>query len=217
MLVQLNYLKNHQSVDVGPLLGALCAEVERAGVDPVHLKVNLDWLQYKKNFRPLVDPRPYLLPDGSASQERELAIDVRRPVGDTIVPPLRQALTRLYPLESDGAPPVYLEEACRPSQSVIWAFNRTFWQHLSAWETTFQRGFLSALPGGVTDGTNPDFWRDRLTAFLDVLDDLQARGLLPEEIYVLEMGVGTGHQAKIWLDTFAALCAERGRDYLPRI
>ena len=96
MLVQLNYLKNHKSVDVGPLLSTLCEEVERAAADPTHLKVNLDWLQYKKNFRPPVDPRRYLLPDGSVDSESEVAVDVRRPCGDGLAAALRQALAYLY-------------------------------------------------------------------------------------------------------------------------
>ena len=55
------------------------------------------------------------------------------------------------------------------------------------------------------------------TTFLDVLDDLDQRGLVPEEIYILELGVGTGQQAKICLDTLRELCAARGRDYFRRV
>src|SRR5205814_353810 len=119
MLVQVNYLKNHKSVNAGPLMSCLCEEVQRAAVDPAHLQVHLDWVQYKKSFRPPVDARRYLLPDGSVNSEREIAIDVRR--------------------------------------------------------------------------------------------------LVPEEIYILELGVGTGQQAKICLDTLRELCAARGRDYFRRV
>src|SRR3954469_24896087 len=109
MLVQLNYLKNRQSVDVGPLLSLLCEEVERAGLDPGHLKVNLDWLQYKKNFRPPVDARRYLLPDGSPNHERELAIDVRRPIGDGAASAIRRALGEASVAPGTAAGPLYLE------------------------------------------------------------------------------------------------------------
>ena len=51
MLVQVNYLKNHKSVNAGPLMSCLCEEVQRAAVDPAHLQVHLDWVQYKKSFR----------------------------------------------------------------------------------------------------------------------------------------------------------------------
>ncbi len=217
MLIQVNYLNNHQAVNAGPLLSCLCEEVQRAAVDPAHLQVHLDWVQYRKNFRPPVDARRFLLPDGSADSERELAIDVRRQAEDGLTEAVRRGLAYLYQREQAVEERLFLEDFCRPSQSIIWSFNRTFWEHLPAWEETFQRGFLSALPGGVSDGTHPTFWRDRLTAFLELLDDLNARGLVPDEIYVLEMGVGTGHQAKVWLDTFRELCAERGRDYFRRV
>ncbi|HEY7067771.1 MAG TPA: hypothetical protein VII06_40320 [Chloroflexota bacterium] len=217
MLVQLNYLKNHKAVDAGPLLSALCQVVDDAAIDPGRLAVPLDWVQYRKNFRPPLDPRRYLLSDGSADSAFELAIDVRRLKDDDLAPALQSAIACLYGAAPHHDAPLYLEDYTRPSQSVTWAFNRTFWQYLSAWESTFQKGFLSALPGGVSDGTNPEFWRDRLTAFLDNLDDLNGRGLVPEEIYVLELGVGGGQQARVWLDTFRDLCAERGRDYLRRV
>jgi hypothetical protein len=217
MLVQLNYLKNHRAVDAGPLLSALCQAVEDASVDPGRLAVPLDWVQYRKNFRPPIDPRRYLLPDGSAESAHEVAIDVRRLEGEDVAAALRRALAYLAGGAAPDGAPLVLEDFCRPSQSIMWAFNRTFWQYLSTWEATFQKGFLAALPGGVSDGTNPEFWRDRLTTFLDILDDLDRRGLLPEEVYVLELGVGGGQQARVWLDTFRDLCAERGRDYLRRV
>jgi hypothetical protein len=217
MLVQLNYLKNHKAVDAGPLLSALCQAVEDSAVEAGRLAVPLDWVQYRSNFRPPIDPRRYVLPDGTADSAHELAIDVRRLKDADVDAALRQALAYLVGTAADPDGPLVLEEFCPPSQSLKWAFNRTFWQYLSTWESTFQKGFLSALPGGVSDGTNPDFWRDRLSAFLDTLDDLDRRGLVPEEIYVLELGVGGGQQARVWLDTFRDLCAERGRDYLRRV
>ena len=146
-----------------------------------------------------------------------MAIDVRRLEGEDVADALRRALGYLASGAVAEKSPLVLEEFSRPSQSVMWAFNRTFWQYLSAWEATFQKGFLAALPGGVSDGTHPAFWRDRITAFLDALDDLDRRGLVPEEIYVLELGVGSGQQARVWLDTFRDLSAERGRDYLRRV
>ena len=217
MLVQVNCLKQHKSVDLGAVLSTICAETERSRLDPAQLRISLDWLQYRKNFRPPIDARRYLYSDGAPCGVGEIAIDVRRANSTDIAPALAGAMEHLAQSGADDGGRLVLEEFCRPSQSLIWAFNRTFWQQLSAWELTFQRGFLSALPGGVSDGTNPAFWQDRLTAFMDVLDDLDRRSLVPEEIYVLELGVGTGHQAKIWLDTFDALCAERGRDYGRRV
>ena len=45
------------------------------------------------------------------------------------------------------------------------------------------------------------------------LDRLEEWSELPDEIHVLELGVGDGQQAKVWLDAFAGACAAQGRDY----
>ena len=44
---------------------------------------------------------------------------------------------------------------------------------------------------------------------------LAARNALPEELYVVELGVGNGGQAKTWLDEFVALDREHGKRLLP--
>src|SRR3954468_23635566 len=110
MLVQLNYLKNHRAVDAGPLLSALCQAVEESAVDPGRLAVPLDWVQYRKNFRPAVDARRYLLPDGSADSAHELAIDVRRLADADVAPALRGALAYLSGAAAVEDAPLVLEE-----------------------------------------------------------------------------------------------------------
>src|SRR4030095_11726574 len=41
--------------------------------------------------------------------------------------------------------------------------------------------------------------------------------LLPPEIFILEIGVGTGERACRWLDGFKALDCERGTQYYPKL
>jgi hypothetical protein len=100
---------------------------------------------------------------------------------------------------------------------VIWSFNRSYWRHLGAWDETFQKDYASALPGGVSDGTNHEFWAEQIETFLHTLDRLDEWSELPEEIHVLEFGVGDGQQARVWLDEFAKACELRGRDYVERV
>ena len=103
----------------------------------------------------------------------------------------------------------------RPSKSVMWSFNRSYWRHLAAWDETFQKDYAAALPGGVSDGTNPSSGPSRSTSFMDTLNRLDEWSELPDEIHVLELGVGDGQQAKVWLDCFAAACEAAG-PRLPR-
>ena len=91
---------------------------------------------------------------------------------------------------------IHLEDWVRPSKSVIWSFNRSYWRHLAAWDETFGKDYAAALPGGVSDGTNPVFWRDQIERFLQTLDRLDEWSELPDEIHVLEFGVGDGRRRR---------------------
>ena len=112
---------------------------------------------------------------------------------------------------------IHLEDWVRPSKSVIWSFNRAYWRHLAAWDATFQRDYAAALPGGTSDGYNADFWHEQMIAFVQTLDRLDAWSELPDQINVLEFGVGNGRQAEVWLEQFTQVCEQQGRDYLSRL
>jgi tetratricopeptide (TPR) repeat protein len=47
--------------------------------------------------------------------------------------------------------------------------------------------------------------------------EAEERGDLEEEVFVLELGVGVGLFARLFLDAFRALCRERGKDYYERL
>ncbi|MGH3305304.1 MAG: hypothetical protein ACRDOK_27300, partial [Streptosporangiaceae bacterium] len=50
-----------------------------------------------------------------------------------------------------------------------------------------------------------------------VWDGLASTGALPEQLYVAELGVGNGSQAKVFLDEFRDLDAAHGQDYYRRL
>jgi hypothetical protein len=216
VLIHVNCLGRGGPNEIGPILSAVADAVEHSEVDADRLIVSLDWVQYKRNFRDPVTVRRFLPTDGEGPSA-EIALDVRRAGAIDVGAALREATAEASRPPGDAHDRIYLEDLTRPIESVIWGFNRSYWEHLSSWEATFQQDYAAALPGGASDGTHPDFWRERISGFLDVLDRLDARGVLPEEIYVLELGVGSGRQARIWLDTFQAASAERGRDYYGRL
>jgi hypothetical protein len=69
----------------------------------------------------------------------------------------------------------------------------------------------------VSDRTNREFWDEQIASFISTLDRLEEWSELPDEICVVEFGVGDGQQAKVWFEAFAAACEAQGRDYLPRV
>jgi hypothetical protein len=101
--------------------------------------------------------------------------------------------------------------------SCIWRFNALYWQALSGWERVTGREYEQSLPGGESDARNSEAARELILELFRIWDDLDARHALPGELYVLELGVGNGNQARTWLDEFVQLDLRHGRDYYRRL
>ncbi|GAC1391027.1 MAG: hypothetical protein NVS4B11_14970 [Ktedonobacteraceae bacterium] len=118
---------------------------------------------------------------------------------------------------SVGNERMYLEPFQPARNSIIWSFNTLYWNALDKWEAAFQKGYEAALPGGVTDACNPEFVAESVQRVCQILDDLRNKDQLPEQIFVLEIGVGNGAQARTWLDEFQRYARETNADYYERI
>ncbi len=209
---------------LGPVIGALC----HGTVDLARVSVVCDWVQYRENFREVADCRPVLAqpqPAGSdagdgdgppaAETALEIAVDLRRSAGADL-PAVISALLDEH-ANPEGSRRVPLEPWGPARQSCIWRFNALYWQALSHWEQATGREYEQALPGGQSDARNATAARELILELFKVWDDLDARGALPGELYVVELGVGNGNQARTWLDEFEALSTAHGRDYYRRL
>jgi hypothetical protein len=156
----------------------------------------------------------------------ELGVDLRQvdpeSVRQALAEALREAsLARRNPPHGADAPDrpgrVPLEAFGPTRRSIIWEFNRLFWQHLPAWEQASGQGYEKALPTGVSDGHNPEGIAHSVSEFRDLLMDLGKRGQLPEELFVLEIGVGTAERARRWMDTFRDMDRDAGTDFYPKL
>jgi len=112
---------------------------------------------------------------------------------------------------------VWLEPWVPGSASCVWRFNALYWQALAAWEKSTGKGFEQALPGGESDARNSSAAREVILDLFSSWDELASRRALPEELYVIELGVGNGGQARTWLDEFVELDRRHGRDYYRRL
>ncbi len=187
---------------IGPIMEAVCA----SPADLSRLRVVCDWIQYKQNFREAVVSRPI------ADTDVEIAFDLRR-CADTapgdLAACVKQALS-----EPAG---LALEPWVPGRDSCIWRFNALYWQALSGWERATGREYEQSLPGGESDARNTEAARELILELFRIWDDLAARRALPDELYVLELGVGNGTQARTWLDEFIQLDRRHGRDYYRRL
>ena len=184
---------------LGPIMEAVCA----SPADLARLRVVCDWIQYKQNFREAVVSRPV------ADTDTEIAFDLRRCGDIDLAAHVKQALS--------GQPGLALEPWVPGRDSCIWRFNQLYWQALSGWEQATGREYEQALPGGESDARNTEAARELILELFRIWDELDARRALPEELYVLELGVGNGNQARTWLDEFVQLDRRHGREYYHRL
>jgi hypothetical protein len=201
------------------LIGALLSLVEEGRIDTrllPTLRVHLDWIQYRANFREPIILRRAADSRGEPLPLAEIAVDLRQAEPGQLRDAIARALAALAPsAEDDGR--LLLDGFGPLRDSIIWQFNRLFWQRLGEWERASGRGFEEALPTGRSDANHPQAVTDSVGDFWTLLRDMDKRGHLPAEIFALEIGVGSGTRAGLWLDRFRALDEERGTGYYPRL
>ena len=200
---------------VRAVFGPLVDAVADSGADLARLRVVCDWIQYRHNFRETAMVRPVLPVLDGAADAHELAVDLRRWAGPDADVAADVGAALASGLDDGGR--VWLEEWVPGSASLVWRFNTLYWQHLADWEKATGKEYERALPGGESDGRNTAAATDLILDLFKIWDELANRRALPAELYVLELGVGNGGQARAFLDTFTELDRRHGRDYYRRL
>ena len=219
MILHVNHINPERTALASAVASTLVAVAGERQVSPrilENLNVHLEWLQYKTNFREAVAVRRAtrgedLLP------WIEVGIDLRQVRPESLKEELLSALNDVSDAAAGSRKRVYLEPFKTIRSSLIWRFNDLFWQHLPLWENASGKGFEKALPAGTSDANHPEAVADAVADFWTLLKDLESHNQLPEEIFAIEIGVGTGRRAAEWLDRFRALDRERGTKYYPRL
>src|SRR5215813_8125778 len=219
MILHVTHIPAKQTAVASSAVSTLVTAAGEGQVPPrvlENLNVHLEWVQYKTNFR-----EPITLRRAFKGEEIlpwiELGVDLRQVQPEA----LKEEFVNVL---KDGTDPaatsrkrIYLEPFTPARWGVIWRFNNLFWQHLPLWENASGHGFEKALPGGTSDANHPEAVADAVADFWTLLKDLEGHNQLPQEIFALEIGVGTGQRAAAWLNRFRALDRERGTNYYPRI
>ena len=218
MILHVNHLQPDRTALTSSVVSSLVTvagegQVPRRILD--NLSVHLDWVQYKTNFREAVTVRRATKGEDLCPWI-EVGVDLRQVRQDTLKEEFIQALNEAA-ADATSRKRVYLEPFTPMRCSIIWTFNNLFWHHLPLWEKASGRGFEKALPSGQSDANHPLAIADSVADFWTLLKDLENQKQLPAEIFVLEIGVGTGKRAAVWLNRFRDLDRERGTQYYPRI
>jgi hypothetical protein len=213
MILQVNHLNGKAAAATTPLVvEALNKLVEDGDIDPdqfASLQVQLDWVQYKQNFREAVTvsrvDRPSMV---------DMRIDTRQVTPENLRAEMLRAMAPGNLLSRDRIP---LEDFKSFRHSVAWEFNKLYWGHLGEWEKATGKGYQEALPGGKSDGNHVEAVTDSVADFWTLLRDMEKRNQLPAEVFILEIGVGSGTRCGMFVDRFRVLDKQRGTSYYPRL
>ena len=186
---------------LGPIIEAVCA----SPADLARLRVVCDWIQYKQNFREPVVSRPV------GGTDLEIAFDLRR-CADTAPGPGSRGQARAGRPRRAGPGAL----GARPGQLHL-AVQRAVLAGPVRLGAGDGQEYEQSLPGGESDARNTEAARELILELFRIWDELDARRALPDELYVLELGVGNGNQARTWLDEFVQLDRRHGRDYYRRL
>jgi hypothetical protein len=229
MILQLNHLNSQAAIATTPnVVETLYRLVEDGHIDPAQfarLQVQLDWVQYKQNFREIVTvSRGARTKDERRPPVMDMRIDTRQVTPDTLRAEILRAMEasdpEKVPERSPGAQNqdrIPLEDFKSFRHSIAWEFNKLYWTHLGDWEKATGRGYQQALPGGKSDGANDEAVADSVADFWTLLRDMETKKQLPAEIFILELGVGSGTRCGMFVERFRALDQQRGTSYYPRL
>jgi hypothetical protein len=181
------------------------------------LRIHLDWIQYKTNFRDPVIVRRTTDAHGKALSLAEVAIDLRQCQAADLPQQLERAIRSVSPNATGNDGRMYLDEYRPYRECLIWDFNRLFWRYLGEWESASGRGFEAALPGGQSDANRSDAVHDTVVEFWTLLKDLESKHQLPAEIPILEIGVGAGTRAAAFVDGFKEYDEAQGTNYYSKL
>jgi len=195
VIVHINHISLKGKTAKKSQLGELASLVAGSLVDLVEsgqldsrvapsLRVHLDWIQYKTNFRDPVIVRRTTDANGRSLPLAEVAIDLRQCQAEMLPRQLADA-ARLVSPNATGDGRFYLTEYRPFRDCIIWDFNRLFWRHLGDWEAASGRGFEAALPSGSSDANRPEAVKESVEEFWNLLKDLESKNQLPAELPIL--------------------------------
>src|SRR5579862_8807143 len=169
MILQLNHLNGKAAIATTPnIVEALYKLVDDGHIDAAQfarLQVQLDWVQYKENFREIVTVSrhpPFM----------GMRIDTRQVTPENLRPSMLRAIEATDPEkipDTQNQDRIPLEDFKSFRHSIAWEFNKLYWTHLRDWEQATGRGYQQALPGGKSDGVDGEAVADSVADFWTLL------------------------------------------------
>ncbi len=226
MILNLNHLHAKSAAgNAHSVVETMYALLEEGLIDQsqfARLRIQLDWIQYKQNFREVVS-----VVECRNQWNEQTIMDVHVDTRQVVPGPgclrkeMLRALTQTMArgadreaLEPEG---IVLEDFTTFRKSIAWSFNGLYWRRLNDWERATGKGYEQALPGGQSDGHVAEAITDSVNEFWKLLQDMEGKKQLPQEIHMLEIGVGSGARCRLWLDGLREMDRRHETAFYPRL
>lgn len=230
MILNLNHLHGKSAAaNAQSVVETMYALLEEGLIEQsqfARLRIQLDWIQYKQNFRDVVSvvecrPREDFGRAGGEQTIMDIHVDTRQvvPGPGCLRKEMLRAMARARGAEAASPEPdrIVLEDFNTFRRSIAWKFNSLYWRRLNDWERATGKGYEQALPGGQSDGHVPEAIDGSVTEFHALLRDMDSKRQLPAEIYMLEIGVGSGARCLLWLNGLRDQDRRHGTAFYPRL
>lgn len=224
MILNLNHLHaKSAAANAHSVVETMYALLEEGLIDQsqfARLRIQLDWLQYKQNFREVVSVVECRNEWGEQTV-MDIHVDTRQvvPGPGCLRKELLRAMerARVAARQDPEEDRILLEEFKTFRRSLAWKFNSLYWRRLNDWERATGKGYEQALPGGQSDGHVAEAIAESVTEFWKLLCDMENKKQLPQEIFMLEIGVGSGARSKLWLNGLREMDHRHGTEFYPRL
>ena len=169
MIVKLNHLQGKAAAtSAQDVIGTVYALLEEGHIEKsqfARLQIELDWIQYKQNFREVVIATHGYNESGQQVPIMDVHVDVRQVVPGCLRAALLRALAHSNAPEPQNQDRLPLEDFRSMRSSIVWEFNKLYWSRVRDWEIATGKGYEQALPGGTSDGHNPEAIADSVGDF----------------------------------------------------
>ena len=165
----------------------------------------MDWVQYRQSFRgPSIHAPSCPAPlDPAVNAGTEIAIDLRRAGW----PRWGSSWRRRSSPAGRRHPASVSRRLDAPAKTAASGPSTPSTGALDLWEKASGREYEQALPGGESDARNVAGARELIHELFSFWDELGRTPRAARRALSLELGVGNGNQARVWLDEFRASTA----------
>src|SRR5271155_2950983 len=184
MILNLNHLHGKSAAgNAQAVVETLYALLEEGHIEQsqfARLRIQLDWIQYKQNFREVVSVAENRNERGEQTI-MDLHVDTRQVVPGCLRKEILRAMARAHAAPDLSPEPdrIVLEDFKTFRRSIAWQFNSLYWRRLNDWERASGKGYEQALPGGQSDGHLPEAIAAGVADFWALLHDMESKKQLP--------------------------------------